>query len=190
MRSSTSTVNGRKSTSRKLPATAVARSIVSPWRTTTAPDACLAILPVSNEISLPAISTETRVTASLLLIFFSTFLCSARRVGTRVPGGSFSLSLIPNQRSLADVSPPGRFAHRAVPAPEAGSPAAVSDRARGRRETLAQQLHTRQLCRRGRLIAPAHDPVGARDHQRALGKPALVQDSERGACRALGLEIG
>jgi hypothetical protein len=27
----------------------------------------LAILPVSNEISLPAISTETRVTASLLI---------------------------------------------------------------------------------------------------------------------------
>ena len=31
---------------------AVQRTIVSPWRTTTAPEACLAILPVSNEISL------------------------------------------------------------------------------------------------------------------------------------------
>ena len=38
---------------------------MSPWRTTTAPEACLAILPVSNEISLPAISTETVVTASV-----------------------------------------------------------------------------------------------------------------------------
>ena len=76
IRSSTSTVSGRKSTSRGLPAVAVARTIVSPWRTTTAPEACLAILPVSNEISLPAISTETRVTASLLI---STAFLSARR---------------------------------------------------------------------------------------------------------------
>ena len=59
IRSSTSTVSGRKSTSRRLPAVAVLRTMVSPWRTTTAPEACLAILPVSKEISLPAISTET-----------------------------------------------------------------------------------------------------------------------------------
>src|ERR1039457_5778557 len=72
MRSSTSTVRGRKSTSRTDPATAVARTMVSPWRTTTAPEACLAILPVSNEIALPAIATETRVTASLLI--FTAFL--------------------------------------------------------------------------------------------------------------------
>src|SRR6185437_14599530 len=68
IRSSTSTVSGRKSTSRWPPAVAVERTIVSPWRTTTAPEACLAILPVSNEISLPAISTETRVTALLLIL--------------------------------------------------------------------------------------------------------------------------
>src|SRR3954464_8763581 len=67
MRSSTSTVSGRKSTSRRLPMVAVLRTIVSPWRTTTAPEACLAILPVSNEISWPEISTETVVTASLLI---------------------------------------------------------------------------------------------------------------------------
>ena len=78
MRSSTSTVKGRKSTSRRAPATAVASTIVSPWRTTTAPEACLAILPVSNEISLPAISRETRVTASLLI---STTFLSARSLG-------------------------------------------------------------------------------------------------------------
>ncbi len=63
IRSSTSTVSGRKSASRRSPAVAVARTIVSPWRTTTAPPACFAIRPVSNEISLPAISTESRVTA-------------------------------------------------------------------------------------------------------------------------------
>src|SRR4051794_21144131 len=70
MRSSTSTVSGRKSTSRRLPMVAVLRTIVSPWRTTTAPEACLAILPVSKLISLPEIVTETVVTASL-------FICSA-----------------------------------------------------------------------------------------------------------------
>ncbi len=60
MRSSTSTVRGRKSTSRRLPAVAVLRTTVSPALTTTAPEACLAIHPVSNEISVPPISTETR----------------------------------------------------------------------------------------------------------------------------------
>ena len=64
MRSSTSTVRGRKSTSRRLPTVAVLRTSVSPWRTTTAPEACLAIFPVSKVISDPAISTETEVTAS------------------------------------------------------------------------------------------------------------------------------
>src|ERR1700679_3508257 len=68
MRSSTSTVRGRKSVSRMFPAVAVARTIVSPWRTTTAPPACFAIRPVSNEISLPAISTESRVRALLLML--------------------------------------------------------------------------------------------------------------------------
>src|SRR3954466_10136920 len=67
MRSSTSTVSGRKSTSRRLPIVAVLRTMVSPWRTTTAPEACRAILPVSKEIALPAISTDTVVTASLLI---------------------------------------------------------------------------------------------------------------------------
>src|SRR2546421_7337365 len=65
MRSSTSTVSGRKSTSRMLPAVAVERTMVSPIRTTTAPEACLAILPVSREISVPAISAETRVTSAM-----------------------------------------------------------------------------------------------------------------------------
>jgi len=68
MRSSMSTVSGRKSASRRLPIVAVLRTIVSPERTTTAPEACLAILPVSNVISVPEISTETVFTASVLLI--------------------------------------------------------------------------------------------------------------------------
>src|SRR3954452_21038674 len=89
MRSSTSTVSGRKSTSRRLPTVAVLRTIVSPWRTTTAPEACRAILPVSNEIVSPAISTETVVTAASVLI------CAAfpgPPVGRRADSSCFSYS--------------------------------------------------------------------------------------------------
>src|SRR5215210_4865625 len=69
MRSSTSTVSGRKSTSRWPPAVAVESTLVSPAETTTEPLACLASLPVSNAISVPPISTETRLTASLIASF-------------------------------------------------------------------------------------------------------------------------
>src|SRR4051812_12868238 len=79
IRSSTSTVSGRKSTSRWLPAVAVDKTTVSPWRTTTEPEACLASFPVSKEISLPAISTDTVVTASSVMQL--SFL--ARIVGNR-----------------------------------------------------------------------------------------------------------
>src|ERR1700761_5196014 len=95
MRSSTSTVKGRKSTSRRLPATAVQSTIVSPCLTTTAPEACLAILPVSNEISLPEISTETRVGPSLLI--FTAFLYRPS------VGGLFLFFSIPNPTSLANA---------------------------------------------------------------------------------------
>src|SRR6202795_1394200 len=148
MRSSTSTVRGRKSTSRTFPATAVQRTIVSPWRTTTAPEACLAILPVSNEISLPAISTETRVTASLLI--FTAFLFRPS------VGGPFLFSLFPNGRSLADC------------AGSSGWAAALC--AGGLGETFAQQLDAWQVARRVGLVAPAHDTVGTCDDQRPLGK--------------------
>ena len=54
--SSTSTVSGKKSASGRASGrpTAVARIMVSPERTTTAPSACLASLPVSKTISLTA----------------------------------------------------------------------------------------------------------------------------------------
>ncbi len=152
MRSSTSTVSGRKSTSRSEPATAVASTIVSPWRTTTAPEACLAILPVSNEISLPAISTETRVTAASLLIF------SAFLVRPSV-GGSVSFILCSERTSsLADRS--------------------------GILQAAEDHVRRREIGGRRGLVAPAHDPVGADDHERALGEAALVQHAE-GACRPL-----
>ena len=61
----------------------------------------MAILPVSNEISLPAISTETRVTASLLI--FTAFLFRPS------VGGSVSFFInIRTQRSLASTSGPCR----------------------------------------------------------------------------------
>src|SRR6202035_3598281 len=72
-------------------------TIVSPCRTTTAPEACLAILPVSREISVPPISTATRVTASLLI--FTAFLFRPS------VGGPFLFSQYPNPRSLADGQP-------------------------------------------------------------------------------------
>ena len=63
MRSSTSTVSGKKSAPSRasIRPCAVESTIVSPDRTTTAPSACLASLPVSNVISCPPISTETVV---------------------------------------------------------------------------------------------------------------------------------
>src|SRR5688572_26517352 len=70
MRSSTSTVSGRKSTSRRLPAVAVHSTFVSPAVTTTEPLACLASFPVSNSISVPPISSETRLTPSVMCASF------------------------------------------------------------------------------------------------------------------------
>ena len=67
IRSSMSTVRGRKSTSRRLPTVAVQRTIVSPLRTTTAPLACFASFPVSKEIWLSPTSAETRVTSNMLI---------------------------------------------------------------------------------------------------------------------------
>src|SRR6202023_172734 len=178
IRSSTSTVSGRKSTSRRLPATAVQRTIVSPWRTTTAPEACLAILPVSNEISLPAISAEIRVTASLLI--FTAFLFRPS------VGGPFLFSHFPNQRSLADGNRrPRRLQGTAGGRPPSGG----GGLAEGALHALAQQLRPGQVPRRRRLVAPAHNPVGAGDHERALGKAALVEHPEGRAGGALGLEV-
>ena len=71
MRSSTSTVSGRKSTSRRFPAVAVLKTTVSPAVTVTAPEACLAILPVSKAISVPPTSTVTRCTSDIWVSSFS-----------------------------------------------------------------------------------------------------------------------
>src|SRR5919109_318111 len=65
IRSSTSTVSGMKSMSRRLPAVAVPRTRLSPEATRTAPEACLARRPVSNTISDPPIWTETSCTSAM-----------------------------------------------------------------------------------------------------------------------------
>ncbi len=61
IRSSTSTVSGKKSAPSRASGRpcAVASTIVSPARTTTAPSACLASLPVSNVIDSSPIATVT-----------------------------------------------------------------------------------------------------------------------------------
>src|SRR5918994_5320437 len=96
IRSSTSTVSGRKSTSRRFPAVAVARTIVSPAVTTTAPLACLASLPVSKATSVPPTSTETRLTPSFILFLSApppvggTAFSALSRVGGRLAAGGTS----------------------------------------------------------------------------------------------------
>ncbi len=88
IRSSTSTVSGRKSTSRRLPAVAVESTRVSFAETVTLPEACLASLPVSKVISVPPISTETRVASGMYMSFLRPLLveralCIIRRFGSR-----------------------------------------------------------------------------------------------------------
>jgi hypothetical protein len=72
MRSSTSTVSGKKSAPSRASVrpTAVARIIVSPERTTTAPSACLASLPLSNVISASPTVTFTVATRSANVLTF------------------------------------------------------------------------------------------------------------------------
>src|SRR6266576_2453575 len=67
MRSSTSTVSGKKSAPSRgsIRPCAVANTIVSPERTTTEPSACFASLPVSNVISRPPTVTLTSARRSV-----------------------------------------------------------------------------------------------------------------------------
>src|SRR5215831_9705860 len=80
IRSSTSTVSGKKSAPSRgsIRPCAVASTIVSPDRTTTAPSACFASLPVSKLISRPPIVTLTSARRSVA-IAICLFLHSASR---------------------------------------------------------------------------------------------------------------
>ena len=72
MRSSTSTVSGKKSAPSRpsIFPCAVARTIVSPARTTTAPSACLASLPVSKVISCSPTVTATVARLSVMVLIY------------------------------------------------------------------------------------------------------------------------
>ena len=80
IRSSTSTVSGKKSAPSRasIRPCAVASTIVSPDRTTTAPSACLASLPVSNVMSCPPTVTLTVVGLSVATAMYSSTSFSGR----------------------------------------------------------------------------------------------------------------
>ena len=79
MRSSKSTVSGKKSRSLGLrEAVAVTSTTVSPWRTRTAPPACLASSPVSSVYSLPNSSKLSTILA--ISVYFLYSLSPAPRV--------------------------------------------------------------------------------------------------------------
>src|ERR1700710_128661 len=184
MRSSPSTVKERKSPSRRLPATAVQRPIVSPCLTTTAPEACFAILPVSNEISLPEISTETRVTPSLLI--FTAFLSRPS------VGGLFSFSYSEPEELSGPRAADARLRElwtSICSRAGAGASGCAAGAVEGALDAFAQQLQRRQLAGRARLEAPAHDAVGVDEDERALGKAARVQHAEGRTRHALRLEV-
>ena len=75
MRSSTSTVSGKKSAPSRASGRpwAVARTIVSPLLMTTAPSACLASLPVSNVISSRPMAAVIDVISDVIVLMCSSF---------------------------------------------------------------------------------------------------------------------
>src|SRR4051794_22289532 len=192
MRSSTSTVSGRKSTSRRLPTVAVLRTIVSPCRTTTAPEACLAILPVSNEISLPAISTDTVVTASLLIC--AAFPCPP--VGRRANSSCVSYSERDHgiEQVLLVLRDPDRWRSRRT-APQRIVDVALD--ARGDGVAAAVALEAVQVDAKGLAVRPQvrilEASLVAVERVGELPEPALVggrlrRVGERDRARMLGLE--
>src|SRR6187200_1762630 len=85
IRSSTSTVRGKKSASGResVRPTAVARIMVSPLRTTTAPSACFASLPVSKRSSAAPTSTDTVACCPVEMVLIPCLFPSLFRFGGR-----------------------------------------------------------------------------------------------------------
>src|SRR5215204_321431 len=112
-RSSTSTVSGKKSAPSRASGrpTAVARTIVSPERTTTAPSACLANLPVSKVSSLPPISTDVEATCPNTVLIPCPPLCLVESGSLDQPrlfssqAGLIQASTLPD-RELCPALPP------------------------------------------------------------------------------------
>src|SRR5919204_325099 len=109
IRSSTSTVSGKKSAPSRASVLpwAVARTIVSPSRTTTAPSACFASLPVSNVISRPATSTVSVVGPCVAMLICPPLLFGRWRFESTSPGSPEghprSRRLFAQTSTLADV---------------------------------------------------------------------------------------
>src|SRR5689334_21525592 len=113
IRSSTSTVSGKKSAPSRgsIRPCAVASTIVSPDRTTTAPSACFASLPVSKVISRPPTVTLTsaRRSVAIAICCSSTLLResgdSSQRRGRRSLESPLSGSGLPAQPQFLDQCP-------------------------------------------------------------------------------------
>src|SRR3954469_1200794 len=145
IRSSTSTVSGRKSTSRRLPAVAVDSTFVSWADTTTAPEACLASLPVSKEISVPPISTDTRVASGMY-----SFPCPLPLSRT---SASFDASVVVASRIAAPGTPAAMSSRIVVFGATGYTGRLVAERlaAQGARPVLAGRDETRLGELAGRL---------------------------------------
>ena len=128
---------------------------MSPWRTTTAPAACLAILPVSNEISLPAISTETVVRSGVHCSYGASLLTRALR--SAGAGGLASFGI--RTRSMIAQAPRRRSRMRE----------------RRRRRSSASPWH-----RPARLADVALHPLGdARRERRSASKRSTSRPRSR-----------
>src|ERR1700742_2036465 len=167
MRSSTSTVSGRKSPSRSPPMVAVLRTIVSPELTTTAPPACFASLPVSKEIVLSPTSTVTRVTLNLLIRIFTS--------GRPDDGHRFQ-----NSRSLSIQRVQGR-AYGGIKGFAARSGA----------DRLADDVGAGELARARRLVGPGDVAALVDQDEGAVGDAGGVDVGAEGlGDLAVRLEVG
>ena len=109
MRSSTSTVSGKKSIpSRGVPLVEVASTCVSPMVTVAAPPACLASLPVSNVTSVPPmfrVALVDSIWSFLLVVAPRELRCCA--VGARLGWEVGQLSVVGHRAPLARHVRPG-----------------------------------------------------------------------------------
>src|SRR6187551_1756423 len=114
IRSSTSTVKGKKSASGRASCrpTAVARIIVSPLRTTTAPSACFASLPVSKRSSFAPTSTDTVACCPVLMVLIPCSFLPLFRFGGRWRFEPTPRRLPRDARSNAHLPSPSRLAPR------------------------------------------------------------------------------
>src|SRR5437763_2249977 len=104
MRSSTSTVRGKKSIPSRMPrlAWAVTRTVVSPTETTTAPSACWARRPVEKVRDLPdsPMGADAEIGPVMVLLLSSLF--QFRAAGGRFPVGMLRTHFVEGRRMATD----------------------------------------------------------------------------------------